>query len=84
MYLPRFDPYEMYLAFIYIILSSIFSYKELKMAYQPWFTFYHIILTVKKFWAVFVSFWAGNRYVDLFYRRPYEKQLPSESGFSDI
>ncbi len=65
MYLPRFDPWEMYLAFIYIILSSLFRYKELKMALINLDLHSITLFWQLKFWAVFgrvfVSFWAGNR-----------------------
>ncbi len=48
MYLPRFDPWEMYLALYCIyILSSLFHYKELKMALINLDLHCHIILTVK-------------------------------------
>ncbi len=64
MYLPRFDPWEIYLAFIYIILSSLFRYKELKMALISLDLHSITLFWQLKFWAVFgrvfVSFWAGN------------------------
>ncbi len=43
MYLPRFDPWEMYLLYLYY-------FKDIKNgSYKPRSTFYHIILTLDGF-----------------------------------
>ncbi len=56
MYLRQFDPWEIYLALYLYYFVVIISLQGVKNgSYQPWFTLYHIILTVK----VLGGFWAG-------------------------